>query len=397
MVNRIPRITKRSVDAIKPDGTDTVYWDGELTGFGLRVRRSGRKVYVVQTRVDGKLCWFTIGAPGAVSADEARAKALETLALAKKGIDPRDAEAKRGTGPTVAELGRRFLEEYVPDHCKASTQQEYRRSVRLFIDPVIGEMRVSQVQRKDIAALHHGLRDKPYQANRTLGVLSKMFSMSEIWGWRQDGSNPCRHVKRYKEHQRERFLSEEEIGRLGEVLRDAEDEMPSAVAAFRLLLLTGCRMSEIRDSAMGACEEGLHRASRREGRPACGAAGAGGPRGAVSHYPERTTTPGSSPANCPASHLTDLQRPWRRIRKRADLEDVRIHDLRHSFASRALALGESLTMIYKLLGHTQVQTTARYAHLARDSMQNAAARITGSIGGNLSSDKGAEETTIHQR
>lgn len=141
--------------------------------------------------------------PGAVSADEARAKALETLALAKKGIDPRDAEAKRETGPTVAELGRRFLEEYVPDHCKASTQQEYRRSVRLFIDPVIGEMQVSEVQRKDIAALHHGLRDKPYQANRTLGVLSKMFSMSEIWGWRQDGSNPCRHVKRYKEHQRD--------------------------------------------------------------------------------------------------------------------------------------------------------------------------------------------------
>ena len=167
------------------------------------MRRSGRKVYVVQTRVDGKLRWFTIGAPGAVSADEARVKALETLALAKKGIDPRDAEAKRETGPTVAELGLRFLEEYVPDHCKASTQQEYRRSVRLFIDPVIGEMRVSEVQRKDIAALHHGLRDKPYQANRTLGVLSKMFSMSEIWGWRQDGSNPCRHVKRYKEHQRD--------------------------------------------------------------------------------------------------------------------------------------------------------------------------------------------------
>ena len=87
----------------------------------------------------------------------------------------------------------------------------------------------------------------------------------------------------------------------------------------------------------------------------------------------------------PGTHLTDLQRPWRRIRERAGLEDVRIHDLRHSYASRALALGESLTMIGKLLGHTQVQTTARYAHLARDSIQNAAARITGSIGGDLTS------------
>ena len=127
----------------------------------------------MQTRVDGKLRWFTIGACGVVSTDEARAKALETLALAKKGIDPRDAEAKRETGPTVADLGRWFLEKYVPDHCKTSTQQEYRRSVRLFIDPVIGEMQVSEVQRKDIAAPHHGLRDKPYQTNRTLGVLSK--------------------------------------------------------------------------------------------------------------------------------------------------------------------------------------------------------------------------------
>ena len=97
-------------------------------------------------------------------------------------------------------------------------------------------------QRKDIAALHHGLRDKPYQANRTLGVLSKMFSLAEVWGWRPDGSNPCRHVKRYKEHKRERFLSPEETERLGQVLREAEEEMPSAVAAFRLLLLTGCRM-----------------------------------------------------------------------------------------------------------------------------------------------------------
>ena len=106
-------------------------------------------------------------------------------------------------------------------------------------------MRISEVERKDIAKLHFDLRDKPYQANRTLGVLSKMFSLAEVWGLRPDGSNPCRHVKRYKERKRERFLSPEETERLGEVLREAESEMPSAVAAFRLLLLTGCRLSEI--------------------------------------------------------------------------------------------------------------------------------------------------------
>ena len=382
MANRIPRITKRSVDAIKAGGTDTVYWDGELTGFGLRVRRSGRKSYVVQTRIAGKLCWFTIGPHGPLNPDQARARALEILACAKRGIDPRDADARREAEPSMADLGRRFLEEYVPVHCKPSTREEYRRSVRLFVDPVIGELRVPEVQRKDIAALHHGLRDKPYQANRTLGVLSKMFSLAEVWGWRPDGSNPCRHVKRYKEHKRERFLSPEETERLGQVLREAEEEMPSAVAAFRLLLLTGCRMSEIRDLRWEYVKDDcIELPDAKTG----GRVVPLGPeaRAVLSAIPRDEDNPWVIAGRLPGSHLTDLQRPWRRIRKQAGLEGVRIHDLRHSFASRALALGESLTMIGKLLGHTQVQTTARYAHLARDSIQTAAARITGSIGGNL--------------
>ena len=382
MANRIPRITKRSVDAIKVGGTDTVYWDGELTGFGLRVRRSGRKSYVVQTRIAGKLCWFTIGPHGPLNPDQARARALEILACAKKGINPRNADARREAEPSMADLGRRFLEEYVPVHCKPSTREEYRRSVRLFVDPVIGELRVPEVQRKDIAALHHGLRDKPYQANRTLGVLSKMFNLAEVWGWRPDGSNPCRHVKRYKEHKRERFLSPEETERLGQVLREAEEEMPSAVAAFRLLLLTGCRMSEIRDLRWDYVNDDcIELPDAKTG----GRVVPLGPeaRAVLSAISRDEDNPWVISGRLPGSHLTDLQRPWRRIRKQAGLEGVRIHDLRHSFASRALALGESLTMIGKLLGHTQVQTTARYAHLARDSIQTAAARITGSIGGNL--------------
>ena len=384
MANRVPRLTKRVVDALKANGADTVHWDGELTGFGVRVRKSGRKYYVVQTRVAGKLHWFTVGPHGPLSPDQARGRALEILADAKKGIDPRDAEARNADEPAMADLGRRFLDEYVPTHCKPSTQAEYRRSVKLFVDPVIGELSVREVQRKDVAALHHSLRDKPYQANRTLGVLSKMFSLAEVWGWRPDGSNPCRHVKRYREHQRERFLSPEETARLGEVLREAEDEMPSAVAAFRLLLLTGCRMSEVRDlrweCVKGDCIELPDAKTGGRVVPL-------GPeaRAVLAALPRDPDNPWVIVGKLPGSHLTDLQRPWRRIRARAGLDDVRIHDLRHSFASRALALGESLTMIGKLLGHTHVQTTARYAHLARDSIQTAAARITGSIGGNLMS------------
>ena len=382
MANRIPKLTKRAVEALKASGTDTVYWDGELTGFGVRIRKSGRKNYVLQTRVDGKLRWFTIGQHGRVTVDEARAAALEILAATNKGIDPRDANAKREAEPVMAELGRRFLEEYVPVHCKPSTQGEYRRSVELFIDPAIGEMRISEVQRKDIAKLHHDMRDKPYQANRTLGVLSKMSSLAEVWGLRPDGSNPCRHVKRYKERNRERFLSPEETQRLGEVLREAEDEMPSAVAAFRLLLLTGCRLSEIQFLRWEYVKDDyIELPDAKTG----GRVVPLGPeaRAILAGLSREHDDPWVISGRLPGSHITDLQKPWRRIRARAGLADVRIHDLRHSFASRALALGESLTMIGKLLGHTQVQTTARYAHLARDSMHTAASRITESIGGNL--------------
>ncbi len=379
---KLIRIGKRAVDAVKPGDADFVCWDRDLTGFGLRVRKSGRKVYVVQTRVDGKLRWFTIGQHGPLSPDEARRKALEILAGARNGIDAREEVRPADDAPTMRDLGRRFLDEYVPVHCKPSTAAEYQRSVRLFVDTTIGDLRVDRVQRKDIAALHHGLRDKPYQANRTLGVLSKMFSLAEVWGWRPDASNPCRHVRRYKEHKRERFLSPEETIRLGEVLREAEAEMPSAVAAFRLLLLTGCRMSEIRDLRWEHVKKDcIELPDAKTG----GRVVPLGPeaRAVLSGISQEDGNPWVIAGRLPGSHLTDLQRPWRRIRKLAGLEDVRIHDLRHSFASRALALGESLTMIGKLLGHTQVQTTARYAHLARDSIQTAASRITQSIGSNL--------------
>ena len=387
MTSRIGKLTNRAVERIGPNGGDTVYWDGELTGFGVRVRASGRKNYIVQTRVRGKLRWFTIGPHGPLNADEARARAMEILALAFKGIDPREGTPQAEGSPSVAALGRRFLEEYVPIYCKPSTEAQYRRMVKRFVDPAIGDLTVEEIQRKDIAALHYGMRDTSYQANRTLGMLSKMFSLAEVWNWRPDGSNPCRHVRNYKEHKRERFLSERETARLGAVLRDLEEEMPSAVAAFRLLLLTGCRMSEIRDLRWEYVRDDCIELpdSKTGGRivPL-------GPeaRAILASIPRERGNPWVFVGRFPGTHRTDLQRPWRLIRKRAGLEDVRIHDLRHSFASRALALGESLTMIGRLLGHTQVQTTARYAHLARDSLQTAAARITGSIGGDLLDDDG---------
>ncbi len=171
-----------------------------------------------------------------------------------------------------------------------------------------------------------------------------MFSLAEIWGLRPDGSNPCRHVKRYKENKRERFLSPEETERLGQVLAEAESEMPSAVAAFRLLLLTGCRLSEIQflrwEYVKDDCIELPDAKTGGRVVPL-------GPeaRAVLADLPREDGNPWVIRGRLPGSRITDLQKPWRRIRARAELEDVRIHDLRHSYASRALALGESLTMM----------------------------------------------------
>ena len=242
------KITKRTIDRIESDGSDRFYWDRELPGFGLRVRASGRKFFVTQFRANGKLRRMTLGPVTALAPEDARRRAMALLAEAKGGGDPaaqRDADRKAAT---VKALGERFLGEYVPAHCKPSTAYEYRRSVELFIDPRIGRRKVTEIQRSDIAELHHGLRKTPYQANRTLGVLSKMFNLAEMWGLRPDGSNPCLHVKRFKEEKRERFLSAEEFQRLGTVLDEIlEDgsETRSAVTAVRLLMLTGCRLSEV--------------------------------------------------------------------------------------------------------------------------------------------------------
>ena len=283
----------------------------------------------------------------------------------------------------MRELGKRFLDEYVSSHCKPSTAEEYRRSVALFIDPRIGKRRVPDIERSDIAALHHDLRSIPYQANRTLGVLSKIFNLAELWGLRPDGSNPCRHVKRFREEKRERFLSDTEYRSLGAALKEiGQDgsETAAAVAAVRLLMLTGCRLSEIQKLRWEHVDLETGELRLPETKTGAKVVYLGDPAIVVLRGIDRQDdNPWVIAGRKPGSHLTDLQHPWRRIRARAGLDDVRIHDLRHSFASGGLLVGEGLPMIGKLLGHTQVQTTARYAHLANDPVKSAANRIASRI------------------
>ena len=380
-------VSKRTVDGLSVGDKDTVFWDRELSGFGVRVYPSGAKVYVVQTRALGKSKRVTLGRHGVLSADQARRKAAMIIARIKAGEDPSPTPSVSVAELTVTDLAERYLKEHAEVHCKPRTKEAYRWLVVKFVLPKLGKLGINEVEREHIAALHYQHRETRYQANRILEVVRKMFNLAEAWGLRRDGGNPCRFVQKYKEQKRERFLTEEEFRCLGQVLNEVEaegSESLSAVTAIRLLMLTGCRLNEIQtlrwedvdleagelrlpDSKTGARMVPLSRAAAS----------------VLSALPRDADNPWVIVGRKPSAHLTDLQHPWRRIRARAGLDDVRIHDLRHSFASRALALGESLPMIGKLLGHTQVQTTARYAHLANESVKASGSRIADSIGADI--------------
>ena len=377
-------IPRRTVEALSVE-KDTVFWDREVPGFGVRVYASGVKVYIVQSRADGKSVRVTVGRHGVISADQARRRAVQIINRIKAGEDPvpLPLPARLAGGPTVADLATRYMEEHVEVRCKPGTAGLARAAIDNYILPAFGKLPLAAVERERVLAMHRRLYDVPYAANRAVIVLSRMYNMAAAWGMVPEGSNPCRSVVRYRESKREMFLTDEEFRRIGRVLNEVAvvgGLSVHAVAAIRLLMLTGCRKSEIltlrwKDVDLAANE--LRLVDSKTGpRPVPLSPAAAG---VLAGLPRVSGNPWVIPGHKPGTHIVNLDKPWRIIRTRAGLKDVRIHDLRHSFASRALALGESLPMIGKLLGHAQIQTTARYAHLARHSVKASAARVAASI------------------
>ena len=374
----MPKLTKRHIDALPARDKEYFVWDDTLKGFGARVYPNGGKRYVAQAFRRGKTIRVQIGRHGALSFEEAKARARNIIADIDDGRNPNKEKEAERQSPTVAQLAERFLEEYVPAHCKPRTRVEYRHAVKRYILPALGSIKVLALARDDVAALHHDMRDKPYQANRTLGVVSKMMNLAEAWGLRPDRSNPCYHVRKYREKKRERFLTAQELTRLGKALDEEQSFAPSAVTAFRLLLYTGARLSEIQTLKWEHIRgDRIHLQYSKTGAKTIPL---NGPALEILATTERIDgNPYVIVGTGEKAHLTDLQKPWRRVRKAAGLEDVRIHDLRHTFASEAVMGGESLPMVGRILGHTQAQTTARYAHLADDPLRKASERIASSL------------------
>ena len=253
--------------------------------------------------------------------------------------------------------------------------------------PALGGMKVGEVGREQVTDLHYSMRGQPHAANQALKIVAKMLSLAMEWGLRGHGPNPCRAVRKYRTRPRERFLTGEEYTRLGRAVDALEAKgtvSHHAAAAIRLLVLTGCRRNEVLELRWDDIDRTAGELRLRDGKtgarmvpltPAVSEVLAG-----IAHAEDN---PWVIVGQKPGTRMTNVNDPWLLVRAEAGLDDVRIHDLRHSWASRALAMGESLSMIGKLLGHNRLDTTARYAHLARDSERASAALVGGSIGADI--------------
>lgn len=424
----MPKLTKRTVEAIKPVDRDILLRDTDTTGFMCKITPKGKRVYLLYYRTrEGRERRPAIGEHGKITCDQARDIAKEWLADVHNGGDPSLRRKEDRKMPTLAEFSDKYMTDYAPLK-KPLSRREDERLWRLHINPVLGKYTLATITKADVLRLHHSMKGHPVNANRALALLKKAFSLALEWGDLKSGINPARDVKKYREQSRERFLSNEELARLGDILRQCEAEnviMPSVILAIRLLMLTGCRRNEILtlrwnwidfehgkidfpDSKTGKKSvylsppalELLNQAKRIPGNPYV-ITGKGGD-----------------------GHLVNIEKPWRRILLRAKvfqlidmvadagqwkreriekaqqeavsdlrqaftdyqeqakklklnteslrLDKVRLHDLRHSFASVGAAGGLSLYMIGKLLGHKESSTTERYSHLIGDPMREAA-------------------------
>ena len=355
-----------------------ILWDDEIAGLGLRVYPSGKKTFVLSYRASHRSRLLTLGRYGVYTLKQARKEALIRLGSIASGADPLDKNCAANK-ILVRELASRYLNEHAELKKKPASIVNDRQMLRDYVLPAIGQLEVGDVERHHLASLHHSLRDKRTTANRVLALCSKMFNLAEKWGIRAGGTNPCRHVERFKEIPRERYLSRQEFERLSDALAAAQasgSESPHALAALWLLIFTGCRVSEILELRWEEVDferRMLRLSDSKTGpKPVFLSSAA---LAILRRLPRTTGNPWVIEGRVPNTHLRDLNGPWRRLKQHAEIKNLRLHDLRHSFGAVGTGLGLSLPVIGKLLGHTRPETTARYAHLAAEPMQEAVERI----------------------
>ena len=391
------RLGKKVVDDLEPGDARFTVWDTELRGFGVRISPEGLKTYLVRYRVGGGrggvLRQQVLGRHGKVTAEEARKDAKAILNAAERGKDPQAEKAAARAALTVAELCDLYVREGATTN-KAKTLEADKSRIKWHIKPLIGSVKINRLTKTDVERLvreiaagktateaaPHVKGGKP-SATRTLALLRSILTFAI--GRKMIAESPAKGVKSFKPVKRERFLSPKEMGALGDAMAAMEKEgRPPKVAldVIRLLALTGARRNEIARLRWSEVDIGrslLRLDDSKTGQKviALGAAAVA----LVAQLPKSNFDYVFAQPGEPHTYFRGLFYAWELVRERAGLPGVRIHDLRHSFASAGLASGQALALIGKLLGHSKVTTTARYAHLADDPLRAAADQISETI------------------
>ena len=370
------RLTQRQINALKPRKKTFDVRDTELKGFGVRVRSSGIKRYFIQSQQQEIRTWRIIGDASGMSLEEARCHARSVLASLYNGeeiIAVTNEETRFGV---VAEK----LFEACERHWKAGTRRVNRIYLKNQILPWFRNMQVAGITERDVKQWHASLHVTPFAADRSAPVLSVILRQAEVYGYRPEGSNPCVGIKRYRRRGRERFLSPEEMQKLGAVLSRHENTRSLEIATIRLLLLTGCRRNEILTLKWPDYREGhLYLRDSKTGprtvwlsSPARGILD-GLPRRGAWIFPARRRRGFLNPEM--------IRYYWQKVRDEAGLSDVRLHDLRHSYASVAILNGATVPTIARLLGHNDTATTLKYTHLNHTAVRAAVETVAPILAG----------------
>jgi integrase len=372
----MPKLTQELVESLPADGRDRIIFDAGTEGFGIRVTATGRKIFIAQARSAGKVRRTSVGTFPEMTVKRARQEALPVRAAMRRDEDPRAERAARikaieaGT-VTVSAFADRWLAEYVRLKLKRRTIADYERLLEQKIKPALGHLLVTRVAKDDVLKFHSSLAATPRRANYAVSTFRAIMTFAEDCGLRPPASNPARRIKMYREKARERFLSEAEIGSAAEGIAAAEQAGkigPHAAAALRLALFTGARRGELMAAEWSHLdwERRFIRLPDSKGNEPRTIYLSDAALQVLKGIPRigKFIVAGAQPDE----PYQNLSRAWMIAREFVGLDDVRLHDLRHSYASLAASKGVSLQMIGKLLGHRVSATTQRYAHLARDAV-----------------------------
>ena len=370
------KLTNKKIDQLIPDTKSYIVWDNEIRGFGVRVNLNSKKTFILKYRVgqgrSARVRKPVIGTYGVMKVDEARKIARKWLLDASEGNDPKEVDK---TSILLKDFCNVYLQQHANIKKKLSSVIEDKRLMRLHIIPNFGNICLKEITRAMITKHHQSMYQTPHGANRFLSLMSKMMNLAERWEYRPLNSNPCRHIERYKEEGRQIYLSMEQIEKIGHVIKQMEQtESIFVLSAIKLLLFTGRRTGEILTLKWDYIDFENSKMNLPDTKT-----------GAKSFFFSPTVK--QILLNLPNKEgfvfksvlkdkrVTTVRHIWKKICKLAKIENVRVHDLRHTYASLAVQNGYSLPIISKMLGHADIKTTQRYAHLHDDPVNQAVEKI----------------------